>query len=804
MASREHGSKVERSRPWGKRMEQVALAYDLCYDAWTPEFRDKAMRYMIDTANMMFYVRRYFDNHIHWHITSEYPGPILYGAALAGLAIRGEKGAAPLKPRPPFAVLNKTGGISPAKGYTPGKGVPVSRFASDQMPSEWIYAGGFKPPAGRDVLAQLGGAAVVRPEAGMKVTCNGRTDTFRPLSHEKDKGYWSGAIDVTNAIGRIYHSTSCFYSVINNDHQRWVRIETDNRGAKVYLAGAGLAAGQVARIDKGLYPLLVVVPIGETRPWGRVLVRPRLVEVTDDDARANLAAIRDEYRASLGDWRFDSEQRQRLDGASVEAMKVFEQGRRIMYQYYRQAVGTGGFQGGSFSCVSMEGPNKYATAHRVMFGRDVSPFDDVTHYVPRKLFGHVYRAEGKALLQDIGGTPGFLVDAYAERRDVSGGFLSAMYPIVPTPWKPAALWAWKRHVGMTGPDDFEKILKRGNPSYAFVNYPLGGKAAHPRTCMPSAWAARDHGYYAFRNAWDGGEDFLTQIYAKQYYAGGVWRRRNAGTFRVMGLGQVWAHGPAFRHNHFRWMENVVVLPEDDINHDACGRVTYCRVDPDGSGSITMDLADVYASAHTTTRKTKRGEQEVKQALYERSGHVRRNSAFRDLGITGLRAIAVDHSGRCGSPYLLAIVDRIRGGGPKVWTWQLGGIQMYGGERRDLKPGQVDQGDLDKVVVSGPTFTITKGGANLHATFVAPSPVKLSAETRQPTGDVWFKSDKPAGKGVRMHSNGVFAEGGGEFFVVVTIQKGPAPKVAVTGKGLDATVTVGRRKARFDGGKIVFE
>ena len=195
----------------------------------------------------------------------------------------------------------------------------------------------------------------------------------------------------------------------------------------------------------------------------------------------------------------------------------------------------------------------------------------------------------------------------------------------------------------------------------------------------------------------------------------------------------------------------------------------------------------------------------------RCGNIRRPSAFRDTGIKGLRSIAVDYSGRCGAPCLLAIVDFIRGGKRKVWTWQLGGIQMYGGERRSVKPGRLDRGDLDSTKVAGSTFTVTKPDATLRGTFVAPARLSLKAETRVISGDVWFKSNKQASKGIKMHCNGVFAESPDPkaegFFVVVTMGRGPPPAVKVEGSGLQAKATVGtggasRRTIRFDGEKIV--
>lgn len=80
-------------------------------------------------------------------------------------------------------------------------------------------------------------------------------------------------------------------------------------------------------------------------------------------------------------------------------------------------------------------------------------------------------------------------------------------------------------------------------------------------------------------------------------------------------------------------------------------------------------------------------------------------------------------------------------------------------------------------------------------------MKLVAGTRTFRGDVWFKRDKPADKDLEMHSNGVLAEGGDDFHVVITIQRGAPTPVEVRGKGLEAEVIVGRRRITSDGEKI---
>jgi hypothetical protein len=67
------------------------------------------------------------------------------------------------------------------------------------------------------------------------------------------------------------------------------------------------------------------------------------------------------------------------------------------------------------------------------------------------------------------------------------------------------------------------------------------------------------------------------------------------------------------------------------------------------------------------------------------------------------------------------------------------------------------------------------GANLRGRFVVPADTRL------------------AGRGIGI---------GDSCFLVLTLQQGAAPAPAITGAGLDAVVTVGRRTVRFDGEKIV--
>jgi len=763
---------------FGWRYEQVGVTYDLCCDAWPANFRKRVEDYIVLWTYRLFYSKSFYNGETQWDHGAGESGNMYHGAAMAALALWGEKGPAPARPADPFAGREPAPEIPPAAAYTPGKDVPVSRFADGRMPDEWIYVGGFMPKPGEDPLAALGGPAKARPEVGTEVQFGGRAETFRPLSHEQKKGRYNDAIDVTNAIGRVMNSTSYFYTVVENDQPRWVRLVTGHGGVTAYVSGVPLRDGDVARLQKGVHPLMAAIAIGETNPWGVIHMQPRFIEQTAEQATARVAEIRADYAETLKDWQFDTEQWNRTGGQSVDLLRAFELTRWSMYMHLREAFGTGGSQGdiAGNSYGSALGPGRYAQAYRGMFGVDLSPYADITHVLPWKIFAHVYPPSGGPTAQDISGP-----------TEAGGDYFANLFPLAPDEWRPAVLWAWNRETGAAGRESAANAVSaKGHPStpvYAFLNYPLDMEPRPPQGILPLAWEAPDFGYYGFRSGWAGQDDFVVQFFARAHVIHG-YNVPNAGTFRVMGLGRVWARGlPPLRLHNQRAFENVVALPDEEINDTAQGRVVYAKTENDGSGVVTVDLADIYAQ---TNEGTDRAGKAVKQALYERYGNARRPGAFKDTGIRGIRSFAVDYSARSGAPCLIAVVDWIVGGKSKMWTWHLD-------EKTDLKTAKVDGG----------TFTLAlPGGDSIRGTFAAPHNPQIRVDQR----GVTFEKTYNRGKG-EVQDPGIFVAGAdptaGEFFAVLTLQRGDPPLVKVEGAGLAAKVTVGRRTVTFDGQKIIF-
>jgi hypothetical protein len=231
---------------------------------------------------------------------------------------------------------------------------------------------------------------------------------------------------------------------------------------------------------------------------------------------------------------------------------------------------------------------------------------------------------------------------------------------------------------------------------------------------------------------------------------------------------------------------VHVYPDDPHNHNACATVTYADTRRDGSGVICIDYADVYRGRRL------RPDGRKGMRMYSRYGNIRQDEAFVDLGITGMRSIGVDYSGRSGAPCLVAIVDRVHGGGRKIWTWQL------------PKGSKEAPRDVQRTTFKGNSFTVLKAdGASLHGIFV--SGQRPVAEVRMTT--MTGGGGSTSGKTLERPIHGVFAETqnkNADFFFVGTIQRGEPPEIRVSGQGIDAIVNVGGQQIRFDGEKIVFE
>jgi len=779
---------------WAAVWEQPAVAYDLCYDAWPDDFKRKVERFITMWTNRILYQHSMFNTQAQYDFGNSEAMWFHFGPALGCLALWGEPGEKPARP----IGFDDVAEVPPAEDYEPGNGVPVVPLKLGASPEKWLATPPLNIMAQGDPLEQIGGVAAARPEAGTSFSFDYGYHKFEPLDKKQVPPGGGVILNIGTSLSHRHIKrppgpeikkdgplTMCLYTVLKSEKEQWVKVSapfTMQGSQQFTLNGCTLAHGQVVKIGKGLYPLMVTLRIRAR--WNHLT--PHLAAATDADREAweqNAKQLEANYENERKAWEWDVAAWERT-GFNQQYQTLFEITRWAMYTHQREGFGTGGAQSDtSGMCRSLALlPANCAVAYRNSFGVDLSPYDDITHFVPRKIFAHIYPKDGEPVTLSVNGP-----------NEIDNQYFALHYPLVPDAWKPAVLWAWRRHVGLEGANTTPAKLLAGSVdsvySRAFVNYPLDGKSAPPQGILPLAWEAPTFGYYGFRNGYLGNHSILVQIYGR-FHSGQGYSVPNAGNFVIGGLGHTWARSmPSLRLHNQRAFANVVLLPNDETNEGARGRLLYARTEKDGSGAVTFDLSHVYAAAQAD-RKGK------PQKLYEKYGNIPIESAFQDSGITGLRAYGVDYSGKSGAECLFVLVDKITGGEQKLWMWRLKDKVMD--KRGDVV---LEEGDLDLAKVDGNTVTLThEDGATMRLTFVSPGKLDVKAEKR----NIVYTKTYNRGKGV-MSAPGIYAQTNdknAEFFVIVTIGRGQPPAVKAQGSGLSATVSVGKQTVRFDGERVV--
>ncbi|MEI7767404.1 MAG: hypothetical protein WCJ97_08210 [Phycisphaerae bacterium] len=756
------GGALAVGRAWGPRQEQVAVAYDLCYDAWTPEFRKQAETYLRWITFIVFYDQSKLSRTINWNVTSNYAGPIYSGAAFAGLALWGEKGPAPVKPAAPSAAAL----IPPAADFKPQAGVPVVKIELGKSPTQWLATEALPMAIVTDPMQTMNGLESERPAPGSKFTIDDKELTFASLDAKHIQAE-KGGISLEQ-LKKDKAVTCFFYTVIDNPEPRQLKVRVPFSKAgrtQMVLNGVRVANDQVIQLEKGLYPMHCALRLsakwGSFEPWFEAVTEADLAK-----SKTVMVAQQSEYEAALKEWEYEIAEWKRADGMDQATVRLFLQGRRMMYLFGREGLGRGGYQAesGSYFQHAISGPNRYHAAYLNMFGRSLSSLEDLSHYLPRVLCATVYGAAGKWQNQGI--------NAHLE---LDPDNVSALFPLVPAQWQAGVLWAWNLHVGgSVEKPDLEKIAS-GDPIQTFLHYPTDMKPVPLNQAgLPLAWQAPDFGYYSFRNGWAGADNIVFQAFGRCRSSGG-WGGDDGGTFRLMGFGQIFAHGNEGRETR-RYLESVVLFPDDpDFATGKTGKLIHQAARPDGSGEVSFDLSAL-------TLSTKDKENWPKNERYGDVSH----PGTAQPGAKHIRAFGVDYSGKAGAPMLLALVDSIDGGKTKEWVWQL------------------DDVNAAKATADG--FTITKGNTTLVGHFVAPAGVKVDVGVKK------YQSVISAGSGAGKAEIGfsvsrVAVTGSdptaGQFFFVATLQQGAAPALTVTGKDLAATVKLGTRTVSFDGTKVIF-
>lgn len=591
----------------------VALAYDLCYDAWEESFREGVAREL--EGKVLEFLRGGGPGYVmspesHWN------GVLRGGAGLAALAILGDPCAFP-QPEPPDPASARK--VRPPGDFEPPASVPVNR-TPDPLFQRWLLAGPFvRSVGGEDFLAPLGGPSRARPQEGTKVAAGGRTLAFRamdPKLVQNAKG--RTGLEIVAAANRVVPSTLYYYSVLDNDRDRLVRFPPDG-GARLWIAGERVEPDGYAKLGKGKYPLLLQVEL-DGLVNGGAWVFPRLVELDPEQAGDDHEKAHDAWEKARAEW----EESGKHSAAAARSLKICE---RSVRRYLASALGDRGWcvEGEEAARVAFcQGVFPFLAALRTAEGRDLAAGSGAEAVLPFVVSRTLPRSGA------LGGPEPW------ERSAARSGDFALGLGLLPERLRPAVLWSFNRAFGLEGDRTFDVTLPH-HAIYALAAYPVGAKPRNPADLLPRSWGDAKGGYFLFRREWKGDEDVVATIAGRSAAGPQLVTAADAGSFRLWGFGNAWARVAGSRGGRTdRSDENVLQVP--GVFGFGPARASYSDFREDGSGVVTLNMDEVY-----------------------------RDEKDQDVGIRGLRSFAVDYGGRSGAPALFAVADRLKGGPSKLWT-----------------------------------------------------------------------------------------------------------------------------------------
>ena len=198
------------------------------------------------------------------------------------------------KPAPPEVTE-----LAPPAGYKAPAGLPVVTFADDAVLKQWACI----CPAARGMGAQFAAALDKSPPdaAAAKLL-----EKLKPLPADlivKDcYPDFTDAIDLKALGGSRPGQRSCFAAVLEVDGPKLLRvchgITAMSASASMWIAGRQVAHGQLVRLAKGLYPVVIETFHGQRGTWlgwTYSWMAARLTEVTPQE-------VDEVYRWRLGQW----------------------------------------------------------------------------------------------------------------------------------------------------------------------------------------------------------------------------------------------------------------------------------------------------------------------------------------------------------------------------------------------------------------------------------------------------------------------------------------------------------------------
>ncbi|MEQ8879217.1 MAG: hypothetical protein RLQ12_06270 [Cyclobacteriaceae bacterium] len=220
------------------------------------------------------------------------------------------------------------------------------------------------------------------------------------------------------------------------------------------------------------------------------------------------------------------------------------------------------------------------------------------------------------------------------------GDLAMSLGVVPDKYKPAVFRLFDQAFGLNGDQTFD-IYKPGDAVFALINYPFDQSEYQKGVDLPNFWADEKAGYFILRDKWESGDGFVTTITTNQLARPGSHSHKEAGSFRIIGFGEVCAcwgtKTPGVRNEN---LENTVKMVEATNWRGAEVIEKEHQVGSGMSMLISMDITNYYL-----------GGSKFQDSIY--------------LGVnSAIRSFYVKYPETGGANYV--IYDKISGGNEKTW------------------------------------------------------------------------------------------------------------------------------------------
>jgi hypothetical protein len=776
MADNQSGSKMIRHRFWAYRLEQVALAYDLCYHAWPEDFREEVRAYILSIARRMYRQRGAWTEYMSWNPDAAYTAATLYSGLIGMLAVIDTPGEAPREPSPPPRELPPR---EPAKtpGDTP---VAVSPFQNGEMPEVWAYSG----PQSVEVFEAW------RDANGDPDSLKDHVDSWRMLTREENvrgvvRNKYSGgrwAIEMNKASGTAFDSWNMIHARIEVEQPRTVRFDSQHGGTIQFLNGQWLNNGDIFRMEPGVYDLALACPIGRPNPWAGIFVRPRFEEQTPEQIETLLARKQRQYERDHLFWKQEKADWEALGQIGLDGFFLLQDAAFWFRRMEQNVFGRNGAQVGSTHALLMEGTALMSTVYRNTTGRPLAAANGLSRWLPGKLMALSFDGSGAATGQPFWGEPGFKSLGYQDKRDLARQVLAQHFPAIDPAYRSLALWYWRSlgdPLGGAAYPEADRLLEQGiaggsydsKSVYAFLHLPLDMEPRKPAETLPLTWQFPDSGRAIFRNRWRDHHDIVLQLTAQQ--RNGHVTFSKAGAFALRGLGHDWTFPNSYgmRGVGERMGETVVQTLHPAQNESGLGRVLDSEFRAEGSGRMRIDLSEVYRMRNPAR---KHGFADP----YDRAGGPADPAAFADEAgaVAATRDLLVDFSGNAGVGMVLILHDRLEGVENPVWSWplDLDVVTVKGGDDSINNHAAYQRSPATaKGVECGPNrFFVRKDGAILAGTFLQPETPTLQIETFSKRFDI------PKNTQTRSYTC-LTAAGGGEFLVLITLDPDDTPEPRVT-------------------------